>query len=55
MRAPQAPRGAIILSAMASARARVSARSRMGEKLAYFANHWEGLTVFLDDGRVEKD
>jgi len=40
---------------LAGARARVSPRSRMGEKLAYFANHWEGLTVFLDDGRVEMD
>jgi len=40
---------------LAHARARVSARSRMGEKLAYFANHWDGLTVFLDDGRVEMD
>ena len=40
---------------LTSARARVSARSRMGEKLAYFANHWNGLTVFLDDGRVEMD
>ncbi|MFO7856121.1 MAG: IS66 family transposase [Paracoccaceae bacterium] len=40
---------------LASARAKVSARSRMGEKLTYFANHWEGLTVFLDDGRVEMD
>lgn len=40
---------------LAGARARVSARSRMGEKLAYFANHWEGLTVYLDDGRVEMD
>jgi transposase len=27
----------------------------MGEKLAYFANHWDGLTAFLDDGRVEMD
>lgn len=40
---------------LARARATVSARSRMGEKLAYFANHWDGLTVFLDDGRVEMD
>ena len=40
---------------LAGARAKVSARSRMGEKLAYFANHWQGLSVFLDDGRVEMD
>ncbi|PKP63406.1 MAG: IS66 family transposase, partial [Alphaproteobacteria bacterium HGW-Alphaproteobacteria-8] len=30
---------------LAGARARVSARSRMGENLAYFANHWDGLTA----------
>ena len=33
-------------------RARVSAKSRLGEKLAYIGNHWEGLQVFLTDGRV---
>ena len=27
----------------------------MGEKLAYIANHWDGLQVFLTDGRVEMD
>lgn len=26
-----------------------------GPQLAYFANHWEGLQVFLEDGRVEMD
>ena len=36
-------------------RARVSPKSRIGEKLGYFANHWAGLCVFLDDGRVEID
>ena len=36
-------------------RARVSARSRLGEKLAYIARHWDGLLVFLGDGRVEID
>ena len=36
-------------------RARVSARSRLGEKLAYIARHWDGLRVFLGDGRVEID
>ena len=36
-------------------RSRVSPRSRLGEKLAYFANHWDGLLVFLHDGRVEMD
>ncbi len=36
-------------------RSRVSPRSRLGEKLAYFARHWDGLLVFLHDGRVEMD
>lgn len=36
-------------------RARVSAKSRIGEKLTYIANHWDGLQVFLTDGRVEID
>ncbi|MEM6934013.1 MAG: IS66 family transposase, partial [Pseudomonadota bacterium] len=36
-------------------RARVSAKSRLGEKLTYIANHWDGLQVFLTDGRVEID
>jgi transposase len=36
-------------------RRRLSAKSKMGEALAYLANHWEGLCVFLDDGRVEMD
>ncbi len=36
-------------------RARVSAKSRLGEALAYIARHWDGLRVFLKDGRVEID
>ena len=36
-------------------RARVSPKSRLGEKLAYIGNHWAGLKVFLTDGRVEMD
>ncbi len=36
-------------------RARKSPKSRLGEKLAYIANHWDGLQVFLTDGRVEMD
>ena len=30
-------------------------RSRLGEKLTHIANQWEGLVVFLYDGRVEMD
>ena len=36
-------------------RSRVSPRSRLGEKLTYIANQWEGLVGFLYDGRVEMD
>ncbi|MCY4393658.1 MAG: transposase [Rhodospirillaceae bacterium] len=36
-------------------RARVSPKSRLGEKLAYIARHWDGLQVFLVDSRVEMD
>ncbi len=36
-------------------RSRVSPRSRLGEKLTYIANRWNGLLVFLHDGRVEID
>ena len=36
-------------------RSRVSARSRLGEKLTYIANQWQGLLIFLYDGRVEID
>jgi hypothetical protein len=32
-----------------AARARVSAKSRVGEKLGYFARHWDGPVLFLDD------
>ena len=34
-------------------RARVSAKSPLGEALKYIAKYWEGLTLFLDDGRIE--
>jgi len=36
-------------------RQRVSAKSRLGEKLAYIHRHWDGLQTFLNDGRVEID
>ena len=36
-------------------RARISPKSRLGEKLAYIARHWDGLQLFLADGRVEMD
>lgn len=36
-------------------RLRISAKSRLGEKLAYIRRHWDGLQTFLHDGRVEID
>ena len=36
-------------------RQRLSPKSKMGEALAYLANHWEGLCLYLDDGRIEMD
>lgn len=36
-------------------RARVSGKSPLGEALAYIAKYWDGLCVFLADGRVEID
>ncbi|MDI2078448.1 transposase [Bradyrhizobium sp. Mp27] len=27
----------------------------MGKAIAYLLNHWDGLTLFLDDGCVETD
>ncbi len=32
-----------------------SAKSRLGEKLAYIHRHWDGLQIFLTDGHVEMD
>ncbi|SMP00054.1 Transposase, partial [Paracoccus laeviglucosivorans] len=36
-------------------RRKISAKSRLGEKLTYIHNHWNGLQTFLTDGRVEID
>jgi transposase len=34
---------------------RVSGKSAIAEAIRYALNHWEGLIVFLDDGRIELD
>jgi len=34
---------------------RVSAKSVIAEAIRYGLNHWDGLTRFLDDGRIELD
>ncbi|MBX8802992.1 IS66 family transposase [Ochrobactrum sp. MR28] len=36
-------------------RARVSAKAPLGEALKYIARYWDGLCLFLSDGRVELD
>ncbi len=36
-------------------RARVSAKSPLGEALKYIAKYWVGLRLFLADGRIEMD
>ena len=35
--------------------ARVSGKSLIAEAIRYGLNHWDGLTCFLDDGRIELD
>jgi transposase len=35
--------------------ARVSAKATVAEHIRYGLNHWDGLTRFLDDGRIELD
>ncbi len=34
---------------------RVSGKSKIAEAMRYALHHWQGLTLFLDDGRVEID
>ena len=36
-------------------RTRVSAKSPIGEALKYIAKYWDGLILFLEDGRIELD
>jgi transposase len=35
--------------------ARLAPSGEMGKAIAYLLNHWDGLTLYLDDGRVEMD
>ena len=34
---------------------RVSGKSGLAEAIRYALRHWDGLVVYLDDGRVEMD
>ena len=40
---------------LAQSRARVSSKSPTGEALKYIAKYWDGLCLFLTDGRIELD
>ena len=40
---------------LAQSRTRVSSKSPTGEALKYIAKYWDGLILFLDDGRIELD
>jgi hypothetical protein len=44
-----------MLAWLVSHRARVGTKSPLGEALAYMAKYWEGLKLFLTDGRIEID
>ena len=34
---------------------RVSGRSALAQAMRYAVNHWRGLMLYLDDGRLEMD
>ena len=53
--ARSAPLIAAMRTWLAHHRARVAGKSPLGEALAYIAKYWDGLCVFLTDGRVEID
>ena len=40
---------------LATHRARVSNKTPIGQALAYIAKYWDGLCLFLTDGRIELD
>jgi len=49
------PKIAVLKSWMDHARGQVSAKSPTGDALKYIAKYWEGLILFLTDGRIEMD
>ncbi len=54
-RARSAPMIADIRNWLTHHRARVARKSPIGEALAYIAKYWDGLCVYLTDGRIEID
>jgi transposase len=50
-----APKIAAFKTWLAHARTQVSAKSPTGDALKYIAKYWDGLILFLTDGRIEMD
>lgn len=50
-----APRVAELQTWLTHHRARVATKSPLGEALAYIGKYWDGLKLFLTDGRIEID
>lgn len=50
-----APKIAAFKTWLDQARTQVSLKSPTGQALSYIVNHWEGLCLFLTDGRIEMD
>ena len=50
-----APKIVAFKSWLDQARSQVSAKSPTGEALKYIAKYWDGLILFLSDGRIEMD
>lgn len=50
-----APKVAAFKVWLDQARSQVSAKSPTGEALKYIAKYWDGLILFLTDGRIEMD
>lgn len=53
--ARSAPLIAVMRTWLTHHRARVAGKSPLGEALAYIAKYWDGLCIFLTDGRIEID
>lgn len=49
------PKVATLKTWLDHARTQVSAKSPTGQALKYIAKYWDGLILFLDDGRIEMD
>jgi transposase len=50
-----APVLAAFETSLAEHRARAGSKSLLGQGLAYISKHWDGLRLFLADGRVALD